>query len=145
MGLPAGDTIVEFPEASNRPAVSVGALPAPDKGKVVLALGDTQDLTVKRTLLAQRKAALEFDKLGKLTGYDLIEDYRLEVANYTAAAVKVRLWEIVMAQWELKSDPPPVKTEGGRAAFELQPAAGATATLTFTLTKHTGTRADRLS
>jgi hypothetical protein len=144
VGLPAGDVTVEFPEDTQRPPVAAGPLPSPAQGQVILALGDTQDLTVKRALLAQRKEALEFDKLGKLSGCDLVEDYRLEVANYTLAPARVRLWEIVMAQWELKSDPPPAKTEGGRAAFEVNPDPGQTAVVKFTLVKHTGTRADRV-
>ena len=144
VALPPGDVTIEFPDDTQRQPLSVGALPAPANGKLILALGDCRDLTVKRTMLAQRKEALEYDKLGRLSGCDLVEDYRLEVCNYTAAVAKVRLWEIVMAQWELKADPAPVKTEGGRAAFEITPGPGETGTVQFTLIKYTGTRADRL-
>ncbi len=144
VALPAGEVTIEFPEESGRPPLSVGALPVPAQGQVVLLLGETGDLVVKRALLAQRKEALQFDKLARVSGFDLVEDCRLEVTNYTSAPARVRLWEIVMAQWELKSDLPPAKVEGGRVAFELLPDPGQTALLSFTLTKHTGSRADRL-
>lgn len=144
VALPAGEVTVEFSEDTQRPPLSVGPLPAPAQGQVILLLGETRDLLVKRTLLAQRQEALQFDKLARLSGFDLVEDCRLEVTNYTSAPARVRLWEIVMAPWELKSDPPPAKTEGGRVAFELRPEPGQTAAVGFTLTKHTGTRADRV-
>ncbi len=144
VSLPPGDVTVEFPNDAQRQPLAVGALPAPANSQLVLPLGDTRDLVVRRTLLAQRKEALEFDKLGRLSGFDLVEDCCLEVTNYTAVPAHVRLWETLMAQWELEATPRPATTNGGRACWEVMPGPGETAVVRFTLTKHTGTRADSL-
>ncbi len=140
VALPPGELTVEFAEASGRQTVAAGTLPTLAAGKLIVALGDTADLAVSRTLLAQRKTELQFDRLGKVSGYDLVEDWRVEVVNYTGAPAKVRVWEIVMAQWELAAVPAPTKLEGGRAAFEMMIGPGETGALEFTLTKHTGSR-----
>jgi hypothetical protein len=139
--LPPGDLTVCWPEAEERPPLAVGALPVPEKGIVTLNLGDSAEVVVKRLMLTQARKDLEFDKQGRVCGFDLVETYRLEVTNCCFAPVRVRLWEIVMAQWELHSQMPLAKQEGGRVAFEVQPGPAETAVVEFTLVKHTGTRA----
>ncbi len=139
--LPPGDLTVFWPEAEERPPLALGPLPAPDKGMVTLNLGDSVEVVVKRLLLTQARKELEFDKQGRVCGFDLVETYRLEVTNYGSAPARVRLWEILMAQWELQSETALAKQEGGRVAFEVQPGPGETAAVEFVLVKHSGTRA----
>lgn len=140
--LPPGDLTVCWLEAEERPPLAIGPLPMPHEGMVTLNLGDSAEVAVKRLLLAQTRRELEFDKQGRLCGFDLVEAYRLEVTNYRSAPARVRMWEILMAQWELQSKTPLAKPEGGRVAFEVEPGPAETAVVDFVLIKHTGTRAD---
>ncbi|HEY3397907.1 MAG TPA: hypothetical protein VGM19_09655 [Armatimonadota bacterium] len=143
--LAPGDLSVADPVTAERLPLAVGPLPGPAQGKVAIALRDTADVVVRRTLVREAKTVVDFDTLRQVTGSDLTEEYRLEVRNYTPEAITVRLWEMTTAAWELTSPTPVARTEGNRLAYEVRPQAGDTSLMELTVVKHSGTRAQAVA
>ncbi len=103
-----------------------------------LALGTEPDIVVERQLLDQRKVAVEFDRLGRVSGFDTVEKYRLLVRNHLAEAVDLEVVEVVLDTWDFAGRA--ATEEDGRVTMDLSVPSGMERALEFTLTKHSGTR-----
>ncbi len=104
-----------------------------------IGIGPERDVLVERDLLEHRKVEMEFDRLGKVSGFDTVQRYRLRVTSYLARAIELEIIETVLETWELRTDALHV-LEDGRAIMRLPLPAGDQASLEFTLIKHSGTR-----
>lgn len=104
-----------------------------------IGIGPERDLLVERTLLEQSKVELEFDRLGKVSGFDTIERYRISVTSHLDREVEIEVRETVLQAWRLRTRALHV-IEDGRATMRMTVPAGGEASLEFTLTKHSGTR-----
>ena len=125
-------------------AFPVGATIAvsPDRG-LSIDLGREQNVFVRRLLLDERRESPDLDTYGRVQGFDSIEDYQLEVMTTAAAPFDLEVVEPLSASWDIKTE---AKTDTSRAnevtiALALQPLK--TATLTYSIVKHSGTRASR--
>jgi hypothetical protein len=104
-----------------------------------LTLGQERDIVVERRLMERRKIAMEFDRLGEVSGFDTVESYAVSVRNHLNEAIELEMVETVLETWELKTDALHI-LEGGEALMLLDVPADGEATLEFTLVKHSGTR-----
>ena len=103
-----------------------------------LGLGVEPDIVVERQMLDQRKVAVEFDRLGRVSGFDTVEKYRLLVRNRLGEAVDIEVVEVVLNTWDFSGRA--AAEEDGRVTLNLTVPAGLERSLEFTLTKHSGTR-----
>ncbi len=104
-----------------------------------IRIGPERDLMVERTLLEQQKTNVEFDRIGAVSGFDTIENYRLQVTSYLAHEVEIEVAETVLDTWQLRTDAD-YELEDGRAFMRITVPPGGEVSLEFTLTKHSGTR-----
>lgn len=102
-------------------------------------LGYERDLVVERTLLDRKKTAIEFDRLGQVSGSDTVETYEVSVRSHLDDPIEIELVETVLETWELKTDALHV-LEDGKAQMMLTVPADGEASVQFTLVKHSGTR-----
>lgn len=102
-------------------------------------LGYERDIVVERRLLDRRETAVEFDRLGQVSGSDTVEAYEVTVRSHLDEPIEVELVETVLDTWELKTDVLHV-LEDGKAQMMLTVPADGEAAVEFTLVKHSGTR-----
>jgi hypothetical protein len=137
--LPAGPMTVvtptEVPPASMRDA----HLSYEPSETFEIDLGFERDVVVERRLTERRKTLLEFDRLGKVSGFDTVESCRIDVRNRTGGPAEIELVETVLETWELKTDALHV-LEDGKAFMLLEVPADGEGSVEFTLVKHSGTR-----
>jgi len=81
---------------------------------------------------------VEFDRLGRVSGFDTVEKYRLLVRNHLAEAVDLEVVEVVLDTWDFAGRA--ATEEDGRVTMDLSVPSGMERALEFTLTKHSGTR-----
>lgn len=102
-------------------------------------LGAERDILVERRLLERSKVRLEFDRLGRVCGFDTVERYELRVSNHTDRRAQLEVVETVLDTWDFETQALYV-TEAGRVVMRLEVPAAEESTLQFTLIKHSGTR-----
>ncbi len=110
---------------------------------MLLDVGAEADIVVAHSVLASRKDKLALDKLGRVSGMDIIEQHRLSVTNHTGADVEMAVYQELLGTWEIKPKPAavPVGADGQPLLWSGALAAGETQTLEFILIKHQGTNA----
>jgi len=104
-----------------------------------LALGPERDLVVEREMLDQRKIKVEFDRLGRVSGFDTVEQYRILVRNRRPDAAEIEVVETVLGTWDFATRARYAQ-EQGRVIMHLSVPAGEERLLQFSLTKHSGSR-----
>lgn len=102
-------------------------------------LGVEPNIVVERRLLERSKTRFEFDRLGRVSGLDTVERYRLHVRNHTPAEVALEIVEPVLNTWEFATEALHVN-EPGKVIMHLVAPADGSAELEFTITQHSGTR-----
>ncbi len=102
-------------------------------------LGFERDVVVERRLMERVKTAVEFDRLGKVSGFDTVESYRVEVRSQLDDPIEIELMETVLKTWEIKTDAEH-ELDGGKALMLLTVPARGDSAVDFTLVKHSGTR-----
>jgi hypothetical protein len=104
-----------------------------------VTLGEEPDIVVERRLMERKKTAMEFDRLGKVSGFDTIESYEIALRSHLREPVEIELVETVLNTWELETRALHVVDDGKALMLIDLPAEGQGA-LEFTLVKHSGTR-----
>ncbi|MGD9496151.1 MAG: hypothetical protein AB7Y46_07560 [Armatimonadota bacterium] len=140
--LPAGPVTVVWEQEGRRIETAGAQLDYQPGEEFEIDLGEAREVLVRRRLLERSKVALEFDRLGRVSGFDTIERYQLDVHNRGASDVDLQVIETVLGTWEFETSALHVM-EAGRALMHLRLAAGEAGSLSFTLTKHSGTRIPR--
>lgn len=102
-------------------------------------LGVERDLVVERRLLERSRTRFEFDRLGRVSGLDTVERYRLHVRNHRSEEAALEIVEPVLNTWDFATEALHV-LEPGRALMHLRVPADGSAELEFTITQHSGTR-----
>ncbi len=102
-------------------------------------MGFERDVVVERRLMEREKTAVEFDRLGKVSGLDTVETYEITVRSRLDEPIEIELVETVLDTWTLQTDAEH-ELEDGTAHMMLELPAQGEATLGFTLVKHSGTR-----
>lgn len=106
-----------------------------------IALGPEGGVVFERKTLSSRKTDVEFDRIGRVSGFDTTEEICDLFRNHLPVAAHMEVLEKIPGKWDLKSKVAPTKTEANQVTWEFDLAAGARSELTFSLTRHTGTRA----
>ncbi len=104
-----------------------------------VALGPDRDIVVERRLLEQAKRDLDFDRLGRVCGFNTIERYELVARSYRDEPVELEIMETVLETWDFDTDALHVIGEGKVTVHMSVPGRG-DSVLRFTLIKHSGTR-----
>jgi len=102
-------------------------------------LGAARDVVVERRLLKRDKTAMEFDRLGKVSGFDTVETYEVTVRSRLDEPIEIELLETVLQTWALQTEAEHELADG-KAQMMLEIPAGGETALEFTLVKHSGTR-----
>ncbi|MCX7597273.1 MAG: hypothetical protein N2512_00170, partial [Armatimonadetes bacterium] len=120
----------------------VALVVSPERG-AELHLGRSSQVWVKRILLDERRAELDFDRFGRVQGYDTVEDYLVEAVSLADAPVELQIVEYLASAWELKASPPPEKILPGEAVMRLRLDPAKPVRFSYTIVKHSGSRASR--
>lgn len=120
----------------------VSLLLSPESGAEV-NLGRSTTVWAKRTLLDERRTDLDFDKYGRVQGYDVVEEYQVEALSLAETPVELEIVEDLASTWELRVSPPAEKTEAGQAVIRLRLEPTNLVRISYTIVKHSGTRANR--
>ncbi len=104
-------------------------------------LGPSRTVFVRRVLVDERREALDFDRYGRVQGYDTVEEYFVEVVNVGDEPADVEVWEEMTSAWEMKAEPPPDTSFADAAVLRMKVLGGQRATVRYEIVKHSGTRA----
>lgn len=106
-----------------------------------LDLGVEPDIIVERTMTEQTKQNLDFDRLGRVAGFDILERYELVIRNRRSVDTQLEVIETVLETWDFSSrELHALDREEGVAVMHLTIAAGGAHCLQWALVKHSGTR-----
>jgi hypothetical protein len=126
---------------SDQPARTVRLTVSPQLGAEA-DLGPTAEVAVRRVLREERRDNLDFDRYGRVQGFDTIETYRLEALNLTDRPVDLEVVEERTSAWEIKAALPVDTSRPNLAVLHLRLAAGQRAEHQYAVVKHAGTRAE---
>jgi len=107
-----------------------------------VGLGRELDILFERKILARHKTDVEFDTIGRVSGYDTSEQVLDVVRNRLPILASIELTEPVSGKWEITAEPAPTSRDSAKAVwvFDLEP--NARQELAFTVLRHIGSRAD---
>lgn len=123
------------------PLVGTELVHAADKETEVF-VGAEPNIVFERTMMGMRKTDVEFDRLGRVSGFDTAEDLTAVFRNRLQSPVDLELVERVPGKWDATCKPEPTKREANEMRWALQMEPGGSAEVVFTVVKHTGSRAD---
>lgn len=126
----------------NGVAQPANILVSPERGAEI-NLGRPSQVWIRRTLLDERRTDLDFDKYGRVQGYDTVEEYTVEALSLVEQPVELEVVEDLASSWEVKASPPPEKTQSGQATIRVRLEPGSPVRVSYTVVKHSGTRASR--
>ena len=111
-------------------------------GETAVLLGTTRDIVFERTLLGTRKTNVEFDRIGRVSGFDTVEEVGEMLRNRMGIPVHVSLVERVPGIWDLATLTPPAAKYANEMWWEFDLKPGDKAEASYTVTRKTGTRAN---
>ncbi len=140
--LPAGPvSITLVDEESLAGRTLTGELKYALGEELELDLGPERDIVVQRVMTEQTKQNLDFDRLGRVAGFDTFERYELTIRNHRAADTQLEVIETVLETWEFASrELHALDGRKGVAVIRFTVPAGKEYSLQWTLLKHSGTR-----
>ncbi len=140
--LPAGPVSIVLLTEDGLAARSVaGKLTYTPGEEFELDLGVERDIVIERVVLDRSKQNLDFDRLGRVAGFDTIERYEVRIRNHCAAAVQLEIVETVLDTWEFSTRELYARDlDEGVAVVRLVAPVDEERALQFTMVKHSGTR-----
>jgi hypothetical protein len=105
-----------------------------------LRLGPSSAVAVQRTLLDERRENLDFDRFGRVQGWDTVEEILLQVANASEYPVTLEVVEDLPSTWEIKANFSLDTSWTDRAIIRVPVEAGQQAERRYLIIKHSGTR-----
>jgi len=112
------------------------------EGDTEVALGAERDIIFQRQLNATTRTDLEFDRFGRVSGYDVRDEFSDALRNRLSTPATLKLTEIIPGKWGLVTDLPTTTKEDNKITWEFTLAPGELKQITFTIVRRTGTRAD---
>ncbi len=111
-------------------------------GATEIRLRSEPDIIFERKTLKRTKTDVEFDRIGRVSGYDTSEEISAVFRNRLPNTVRLELIERVPGKWEFSAREAPTVKEANavRWNFDLEP--NARQEFVFSIVRHTGTRAD---
>ncbi len=113
-----------------------------DQQRLSVDLGADRDVSVKREKLSLKRTNLDFDRLGRVSGSDVKETWRLQVQNSTRHEVTIEIMQELLDSWEITAEQSPDMVEDYTALWTAEIAPGESKTIEYVIIKHEGTRAD---
>jgi hypothetical protein len=110
-------------------------------GETAILLGTTRDIVFVRTPLGTQKTNVEFDRIGRVSGFDTSEEVGEVLRNRMAVPVHVSLVERVPGIWELATETAPAAKYANEMWWEFDLKPGDQTAIRYTVTRKTGTRA----
>ena len=98
------------------------AQPTPLGEELVLKIGDSKDLTVRRAQLAQRQEIIQRDNKNRVALFHEARDLRYEVENFTGETKTIEITERTAGEWDILT--PKQVLEKRIAPEKYEPAAG---------------------
>lgn len=140
--LPRGGLHVEEVTGGRRVPVTTAELVHAADRETEVALGGERDIIYERRILNRRKTDVEFDRLGRVSGFDTSEEVCDAFRNRLPVPVRIELIEKIPGKWDFASRTTPTTKEANevRWGFELQPHEARE--IVFKIIRHTGSRAD---
>lgn len=103
-------------------------------------LGASTDVKAERRVVEARRANIEFDRFGKVEGYDDHETVEVELSNWSMRPVTVEYTDTVPGVWDVASDEPYTEEGANEVVFVLQMEPQTTRELHYRLIKRQGRR-----
>lgn len=139
--LPQGHLELYERQGAERTWVLSGDLvPAADK-ETELALGVERQIIFQRTTTSWRKTEVQFDRVGRVSGFDTTEEISAVVRSRLTAPAQVEMVERVPGKWELDTRVPPTKREANLVQWDYVLEPGERREITFRIIRHIGSRA----
>ena len=139
--LPKGHLEVSEVLGGKRLPVTGGDLDQQADKDTEIPLGAERDVVYERTLLSTRKTDVEFDKIGRVSGFDTSDETSAVFRNRLPQAVHIEVIERVPGKWDLVTKVAPVKQDPNEVHWEMDLQPNQRAEMQFTAVRHTGTRA----
>ncbi len=139
---PAGRVDFYAPEADGLRHIGHLDVPSPLPESIALTLGPEPDLIVERVMTDYDKTAIERNRAGEITGFDIIEKYEITVINSTGQEQALELRETMLSTWDLSAEPVPAELDETYALFKPTLGPGRTLLIKLEFIKHSGTRAE---
>lgn len=130
--FPAAVTECDFPTVAQ----------TQDQQRLSVDLGADRDVYVHREKLTYEKTNLDFDRIGRVSGSDVKETWRLQVRNSTRHHITIEILQEMLDNWEITAKQSPEMMDEYTALWTAEMAPGEDQTITYTIIKHEGTRAD---
>lgn len=105
-----------------------------------LDTGPSRLVTAKRTLMSYSLASMQYDPTGAISGYDRLEEYRVELRSMAGGPVAVEVFEDIPGVWTLRTAEAFNKVNDSAVVFPVTLAPGESRTLSFTIVRREGTR-----
>ncbi len=103
-------------------------------------LGVSSDVKAARRIIEKRRANIEFDRFGKVQGYDEHENVEVEISNWSMRPVTVEYTDTVPGVWDIASDEPYLEEGMNEVVFVLDMKPQSTRHLHYRLMKRQGKR-----
>jgi hypothetical protein len=138
--LPVGHLEVREVIAGRRAAVLGTDLNHVTWGETEINLGVERGIIYERTLCSTGKLNVEFDRMGRVSGFDTTEEVRESLRNRLTTPAHIEIVERVPGAWELATETAPAWKGGNDMRFDMDLQPADKAEVAYTVTRHTGTR-----
>lgn len=140
--LPKGHLeVYEMVSGQRVPVIGTDLNHASDKETEVY-VGVERDIVFERKILSRRKTDVEFDRIGRVSGFDTSEEVCDSFRNRLATPVRIELVEKVPGKWDFAGRTPPTKKEANEVRWEFELEPDGSKEIVFKVIRHTGSRAD---
>lgn len=140
--LPRGGLQVQEVVGGRRLPVTAGELVHAADRDTEVALGVERDIVYDRRILSRRKTDVEFDRLGRVSGYDTSEEVRDAIRNRLPVPVRIELIEKIPGKWDFASRTTPTRKEANEVRWEFDLEPNEAREIVFKIIRHIGSRAD---
>ncbi len=107
-----------------------------------LDVGGDNLIAIERKLMDYKKVELSFDRSNRVSGWDTVESFSIEVRNRSEKSIEIELFEHVGGVWDITTDAEHVKVDKNTVKFPLKIASQATASVEFRISKSHGKNAE---
>lgn len=143
--LPRGHVeVLELRDGALEPVAS-GDLDARSDKLTELDLGVERGVVFERKTMTRRKQGIEYDKAGRVAGYDSVEEVAVSLRNRTAGDVQVELIEKTPGKTTVSCKLPAAAedpNDPNQITWPISLKAGQTVTVPYTITRKVGSKGD---
>ncbi len=112
-----------------------------NEGRLVIDLGPVRSIGIRHRVVSVRWTALDFDQRGRVQGVDEVEEHELTVFNASEGEQTVFVRIEKLSTWDVRCSLKPAEESDTEVVFAVKVPARSQALLSYTVIKHSGTRA----